>query len=151
MDISKLSNFLPYKKLYVRNEVSVQENSTRYVLNMKPSKECAVYKVDDGIIKGTDTDKCDYFFWIRTSMNSDAGIFVELKGHDVPHAVKQLEATLKYPLFAMNKCDSTYARIISNRIPSNTGSSVVERAKIDFLKKYRCQLKCLKSMQPDHI
>ena len=78
-------------------------------------------------------------------------VFVELKGSDVAHAVKQLDATLSYPLFAQNRAKWTKARIVANKIPANTGRSVVERAKVDFRRKYNCELICLKSGQPDFL
>lgn len=69
----------------------------------------------------------------------------------VAHAVKQLDATLSYPLFAQNRAKWTKARIVANKIPANTGRSVVERAKVDFRRKYNCELICLKSGQPDFL
>lgn len=67
------------------------------------------------------------------------------------HAVKQLDATLSYPLFVQNRAKWTKARIVANKIPANTGRSVVERAKVDFRRKYNCELICLKSGQPDFL
>ncbi len=103
----------------------------------------------DYIIRGADKDKCDKLIVAANGDSEMVSVFVELKGIDVAHAVKQLEATLSYPLFAQNRTKWTKARVVANKIPANTGRSVVERAKVDFRKKYNCELLCLKSGNPD--
>ena len=103
------------------------------------------------IIKGADKDKCDKLVVATTCTDEKVCVFVELKGSDVAHAVKQLDATLSYPLFSQNRAKWTKARIVANKIPANTGRSVVERAKVDFRRKYNCELICLKSGQPDFL
>lgn len=132
-------------------KISLKERSSVYVLNFVPPMDCAEYQVDGYIIKGTDKDKCDKLLVAETEAGERVCVFVELKGSDVAHAIKQIDATLGYPLFANNRTRWTKARIVANRIPANTGRSVVERAKVDFRRKYKCELICLKSGRPDCI
>ncbi len=149
MKVDFLSGYEAEKAVDNCEKISLRERSAVYQLNFVPAMDCVVYQVDGHIIKGTDKDKCDKLVVAAKDSNEMVCVFVELKGSDVAHAVKQLEATLCHPLFARNRTKWTKARVVASRIPSNTGRSVVERAKIDFRKKYNCELKCLKSGNPD--
>ena len=151
MNVDFLSGFQAERALAECAKVSLKERSAVYVLNLVPPMDCVVYQVDGCIIKGTDKGKCDKLVVAETASGERVCVFVELKGTDVPHAIEQLDATLSYPLFANNRTRWTKARVVANKIPANTGRSVVERAKVDFRKKYNCELICLKSGQPDRI
>lgn len=151
MKVDFLRGYATEKTIEKCMKISLKERSTVYLLNFVPAMDCAAYQVDDYIIKGADKDKCDKLIVAAKDDNEIVSIFVELKGTDVAHAVKQLEATLSYPLFAKNRTKWTKARVVANKIPANTGRSVVERAKIDFRKKYNCELVCLKSGKPDTL
>lgn len=149
MKVDFLSGYEAEKTIAKCEKISLKERSTVYVLQMVPKMDCAAYQVDGYIIKGADKDKCDKLVLAANDNNEMVSVFVELKGSDVAHAVKQLDATLSYPLFARNRTKWTKARVVANKIPSNTGRSVIERAKIDFRKKYNCEFRCLKSGNPD--
>lgn len=151
MKVNFLHKFNAEKTLSQRNKVSLKERSTVYVLKFIPAMNCVVYQVDGYIISGADRDKCDKLVFAETNSGEQISIFVELKGSDVTHAIKQLDATLMHPLFANNRTKWMKARVVANKIPANSGKSVVERAKVDFRKKYNCELICLKSEQPDLI
>ncbi len=146
-----LKGFNTEKELAVRKQIGLSERSVTYILQMFPDMECAAYQVDDYIIRGADKNKCDKLVVVKSSKDQIAAIFVELKGSDVAHAVGQLDATLSFPLFRNCDADLFLARIVSKRIPANTGRSVVERARVNFLKKYKCELKCVKPRNPDVI
>ena len=145
MNNSFLAGYLAEKEVRKCSKISLKERSTVYLLNFVPPMDCVAYQVDGNIIKGADKDKCDKLVVATTCTDEKVCVFVELKGSDVAHAVKQLDATLSYPL------KWTKARIVANKIPANTGRSVVERAKVDFRRKYNCELICLKSGQPDFL
>lgn len=149
MKIDFLSGYAAEKTIEKCKKISLKERSTVYSLSFSPPMDCAAYQVDGYIIKGADKDKCDKLVVAANEKDEMVSVFVELKGSDVAHAVKQLEATLNYPLFARNRTRWTKARVVANRIPANTGRSVTERAKVDFRRKYNCELMCMKSGMPD--
>lgn len=151
MKVDFLRGYEAEKAIVSCEKISLKERSTVYVLKMVPPMACAAYQVDGYMIKGADKDKCDKLVVAANDRNELVCIFVELKGADVTHAVKQLEATLSYPLFAKNRTKWTKARVVANKIPSNTGRSVIERAKIDFRRRYNCEFMCLKSGNPDTL
>ena len=62
--------------------------------------------------------------------------FVELKGKDIPHALEQLESTIKQ-LSSTNNILKT-AIIVTSRYPSN--DTTMQRAKAFFKKKYKVDL-----------
>ena len=151
MNVDFLDGFQTERNLAKCQKISLKERSAVYVLNFVPPMDRVVYQVDGYIIKGTDKDKCDKLVVAETETSERICVFVELKGSDVAHAIKQIDATLAYPLFANNRTKWTKARVVANKIPANTGRSVVERAKVGFRKKYNCELICLKSGQPEII
>lgn len=79
------------------------------------------------------------------------GHFIELKGTDVGHAIDQLEATIQHPLFNDNSLVKKFARIIARSFPSSKGDPIVEKARIRFKQHYQCELKTLKSQNPDTV
>ncbi len=132
----------------VRKEIRVKEMGTVYVLQFKPEMLTSAYQVDGYIIKNDNVDKCDYVILANHKENW-AEIFVELKGCNISHGVKQLRETITNQLFKTTKHSLRRARIVtSNRIPTNSGNSIVERAKVDF-KKLGCDFKVIRTLQPE--
>ena len=86
-----------------------------------------------------------------TENNLWTEIFVELKGTDTKHAVVQLEAMLKNPLFEHKTIKKKLARIVAQKFPRNTGNSFIERARDNFKKKYNCELKGFSSGNTDTL
>lgn len=140
--------FTPLHKRIERKQIRLHEKATCYVLSFTPETDSCAFQIDGDIIKGSTTDRCDYVV-LACHDDSWAEIFVELKGSDIAHAVAQIKATVNHPMFKQTKHILRRARVVTpNRIPSNTGNSVVERAKVD-LKKVGCDFKAIKSLQPD--
>lgn len=81
----------------------------------------------------TEGVKCDYL--ILDHCHNE--YFVELKGKDLPHAVKQLKAAIQQ-LSDKNSTGKKQAIIVSSRNPSNDTS--IQRAKVVFKKKYNVEL-----------
>ena len=149
MKVEFLSEYVAQKAINKCQKISLKERSASYVLILEPPMDCMVYQVDNYIIKGADKEKCDKLI-VATADNDDrVSIFVELKGSDVAHAIKQIAATLTYQLFSNNRTKWTKARIVANKIPANAGRSVMERATKNFLRKYNCELRCIKSGNPE--
>lgn len=97
MNNNFLAGYLAEKEVRKCPKISLKERSTVYLLNFVPPMDCVAYQVDDNIIKGADKDKCDKLIVATTDTDERVSVFVELKGSDVAHAVKQLDATLSFP------------------------------------------------------
>lgn len=146
-----LAGFSPEQPLKKRKIISTSEKGVCYKADVRPERETVVFKVDGCIIK--DGDKCDRLVLSRhvTDENTWIGHFVELKGRHVGHAVKQLEQSLQHRVFSHQSLKEKYARIVGRSFPSNVGDPLLERARVRFKAQYRCELKCMKSNQPDCI
>ncbi len=131
----------------VRKTVSMAENGKKYILNVSDSKESVVYQIDGKII--TEGTKCDKMVLVKRDSSDWIQIFVELKGVDVNHAIEQLESTLQNKKLKHLTNKEKRARIVAASFPANRGDTGMEKAKIRFLQKYKCDLRGLKSLQPD--
>lgn len=142
--------YTPTNPFNNRKNISLCEKGVSYVVCFSPSMECATYRIDGNIIKDISIDKCDYVVISRYN-NLYAETYVELKGGDLSHGIDQLKSTIRHYPFVETDHKVRRARLITdNRIPANTGNSIIERAKIDF-KKMGCQFKTLKCLQPDYL
>ena len=74
-----------------------------------------------------------------------------MKGKDLHHAIEQLESTLQNKMLAHSANKEKRARIVAASFPSNRGDMTMEKVKIRFKKIYKCDLRGLKSGQPDKI
>lgn len=98
-----------------RSQVKCEERGKRYIL--KNTKACRVIKfhMDGGVIKQDaavpgGTLKCDNVIAIKDDVQK--AIFVELKGENVAHALKQLLATLEREKELVKSCGKVYVRIV---------------------------------------
>lgn len=124
----------------VRKNIAVGERGQKYLANFSKGCTSAVYAIDGGIIKDYNVMKCDKLLLLEIDEQKYFELFVELKGGNIQHAIEQVEATLKNPLFKDASVKARQARIVGRKIPSNTGNSVTERAKKTFLARYNCRL-----------
>lgn len=141
--------YKPEQKLNVRKTVSTSEKGKRYLLQVAASYESVVYQIDDYII--TNGNKCDKMVLIKKGSDHWAQIFVELKGVDVKSAINQLESTLKNKGLQHKTNKEKRARVVAASFPSSRANPIIEEAKIHFRKMYQCDLRGLKSDQPDKI
>lgn len=147
-----LKNFIPEKELSMRSEISVEEKGVKYILKFRQKTFCVVYQIDGYVIDDKACKKCDKLILTSDDSSKDslkAEIYVELKGSDVERAIEQLEQTLKHPYFSNMNSKLRWARIVSRRIPSNASKSAVEKAKRVFRCKYHCELRTVKSNNPE--
>lgn len=143
--------FLPEKEHTERTALSVAEAGKTYRVEWNGRKPSSAFPIDGHIIN--DGARCDKLIVVEdiTDEGGWADTFVELKGRDVPHAVEQLEATLKSALFRTSRATKTRARIVSASMPSSRNSPEWERAQRRFIQAYGCELKRMKSQQPDRL
>lgn len=145
----KEMGFRPLQQWEERNVISASENGKTYVVKINPKKACALYQIDGEIIRTG--NKCDKLV-IVISDSFSATIFIELKGKDIIHAISQLESTLQNKIFTPfgRKGEVIRARIVTGGCgPASSAKIELEKAKIRFLKNYKCDLRVLKSRCED--
>ena len=145
----KESGFEPSLELVVRKILTTNEHGKRYHLNVIGSKESSLFQVDGYVV--TTGKKCDKLVLVEKETDDWAEIFVELKGVDVASAIDQLKASLENPIFKHVTNKELRARIIAQSFPSNKSNPIMEKAKIEFRKKYQCDLRGMKNGQEDSI
>lgn len=146
--------FFPEQILMARTRIRTEENGKRYTLLTKGSEESVVYAVDDNIVK--EGQRCDKLVLVKRTTNRInpeqwTEIFIELKGRDTNHAINQIRETLKSPIFKHPSNDIIRARIIAQSFPANKSNPTMEKAKQEFRKNYKCDLRGLKSGQEDKL
>ncbi len=147
--IRRLESFAPEQGWAPRRRVVTSENGKSYVLPLVGQKRTAVYKIDGEAI--VDGRKCDKLVLVNDP-TVGAAIFVELKGKDIEHAIGQLEATMEHPLFraVMPAKEIVRARIVTAGCgPASDARKALDKAKIRFVQKFGCDLRIIKSRQPD--
>ena len=100
--------------------------------------------------------RCDKLVLVKRTTNRInpeqwTEIFIELKGRDTNHAINQIRETLKNPIFKHPSNDIIRARIIAQSFPANKSNPTMEKAKQEFRKNYKCDLRGLKSGQEDKL
>lgn len=110
--------------------ISIQENKCKLMIKNPKRELLKVIKVDGcAITKGL---RCDYLV-----KRDSEEIFIELKGHDISHAKKQLESSIKI----LSKCNKTFPKkafIVCNRSPMS--SPLIQQWQIEFKMKYNSAL-----------
>ncbi len=112
--------FKPVRKECFSNKTSAKEKNRTFTIDKRksPNEQFCRIEVDNCLIKDSTIRKCDFVF-VR-SINNDH-YFVELKGSDTEHALKQLENTIKYFKKQSDlKKNQIFAYIVSSRVPSNS-------------------------------
>ncbi len=72
------------------------EMHTEYRVRNIYQKEYITYSIDGGIIpQNTNTTKCDFLLITQDTTDTHKGIFIELKGKNVEHALEQIDSTLR--------------------------------------------------------
>ena len=134
-----------------RKIFSLKEEGACYRLEKLGECESVDYKVDGGLIPRSDTDdrKSDHLLLIRVSKNDWIDVFIELKGTDVMHGLKQLEETLSHPLFKPHApSERRVARLVAKSMPSSKNNRKIELLK-QRIAKLNCTLKTMKSNQAE--
>lgn len=146
--------YVPEQAVQVRPKICVSENGKRYLLTTSNREESVVYAVDGVIVR--DGLRCDKLVLVKRSAMAVAPerwteSFVELKGTDVNHAIEQLRQTLKKGIFKHPSNDDIRARIVAQSFPSSKSNPTMEKAKMEFLKDYNCDLRGMKTGQEDKL
>lgn len=143
--------YTPELSLANRKTFSLKENKALYRMVLSRESPVSVFCVDGVIIQSG--LRCDKLILVDLSnqVHSWVVLFLELKGTAILHAIEQLRSTISNALFRHPSNKRIYARVVGCSFPSNQSNPSVEKAKIDFWKHYNCELKMLKSNQPDNL
>lgn len=144
-------SYKPYCCLADRKELSIKEKQAVYKLKLSQIAPTAVFSIDGVIIK--EGLRCDKLVLVQfeTKSNLWNNVFVELKGTAIRHAIKQLRETIKNSLFYHQSNKNIYARVVGSSFPSNKSDPTIEMAKREFRRAYKCDLKMIRSGQPERM
>jgi hypothetical protein len=143
--------FKPQQTLLARKTVVVKEEGKKYVLDVQSKFPSVVFQVDGDIIKtGLKCDKLILVNTRNTPTEEWVQIFVELKGTDVIHGMKQLLESVKNPIFASLSNKQRKARLVATSFPSNKSNPKVEELKREFAKQ-KVDYRGMKPNQEDRL
>lgn len=148
------NGFFPEQLLMARTIITTVEKGKRYKLVTTGVEESVVYAIDGNIVKVG--QRCDKLVLVRRSVSGMkpeqwTETFIELKGVDTVHAIDQLRETLKKNIFKHPSNDVVRARIVAQSFPSNKSNPTMEKAKQEFRRDYKCDLRGMKSGQEDKL
>lgn len=139
-----------------RKILRVSEKGVCYRLLTGESLFSSAYRLDgSGLFDGR---VCDYAVLIGEEAdmaNASRVLYVELKsgGRNIQHAISQIESVLDDPRLKKATADGVIsARVVSmNCGPSGAGLAELEKARLRFKKKYKCDLRSVKSQSNDRL
>jgi hypothetical protein len=145
--------YTPTLPLTQREKLSLKEQKTTYKLSFGKRRCCVAYQIDGKIIR--EGNKCDFLILAKQDEEMEnafwKSIFVELKGTDVEHALKQLDATVSNPIFRHGSINERHARIVAKSFPASKSNPKFELAKRKFKATHNCSLKQVSSGNLDTI
>lgn len=122
-----------------RSNVKCEERKKKYILENTLKNHIVQYRMDGGIIKidkfvPEGTCKCDYLLVIDGSECN--AILTELKGVDIPHALRQLDKTLTQFKNVFSGFEHVYARAI---VTSSTPNLKATPIYLNLVKRLKSQ------------
>lgn len=120
-----------------------EEKRSKITFENKSQKEIKKVQVDGCQITDQDKSKCDY---LLIDTKSSIEHFIELKGHDIIQALRQIEATIPR-LSKSSSSQPKYCFVISVRTPLS--SPEIQQKQKEFKKKYNATL-IIKSSPYNH-
>ncbi|MCM1440620.1 MAG: hypothetical protein NC131_15695 [Roseburia sp.] len=91
--------------------------------------------MDGGVVYDeADVKKCD-FLYVIYDFDCPTAIFVELKGNDIYHAVKQLKSSID--IYGAKLERRICARIISSSVPRLYNDPIFKNFKKELMKQYK--------------
>ena len=121
------------------NKTVAAEGEGKFVIinKGKPRKTICRVHIDDCLIKGTTTKRCDYLFKVCETKRY---ILIEFKGSDVKSAFPQLISTFQYLKKKLTAKPDRFEGIIvaSRYVPA--ADQKIRRLREDRLKKYKLRI-----------
>lgn len=131
---------LEASKCSCTSRFTVQERKSKFMVISRDTTVIDKYKIDGHFDTDTTHDKCDYLFHYHpTNPQKNTCIFVELKGNDIKHAVKQIGDTIdrffRDGYFNDKLNLNLIGAIVSTASPSN--NSTYRRHVMEIAKRYK--------------
>ncbi len=121
-----------------RSNAVCEEKGKRYNLVNDKGYTVILFHVDGGMISGEpDVKKCD-FLYVVNDQEKPTAIFVELKGKDIYHAVRQVKETIDRYGTALQR--RIYARIVCNAVPRLYNDPSISNLRKELMKRYHGNL-----------
>jgi len=135
--------------LTVTNEQNptVKERRVTYSIKNNKRLDVFIYAVDGKLIAGVDEIRCDY---LLMAAHCKKAFFVELKGSDWKHALKQLENTV-FLLYPEMKEYTPHLRAVVRRSAPNTTYNQLMKMRKDMQKRYAGATVEVKSRFDDEV
>jgi hypothetical protein len=129
-----MKRFPQCEKYRTDTKIVFQESKSKMTfLNLNQDKILTV-KVDGCAICDNETLRCDY----ALVPFAEIEIYVELKGHDIHHAVKQIESTIRL-LSDDPKKIRKLCFVVSTRVPKQT--TTIQQLQSQFKKKFNANFR----------
>lgn len=124
--------FIQHSEISNDETIICKENGRTFSLH-RGNASFAKIKIDGGVVaENTNELRCDYLI-IKQEIE-DIEIFVELKGHKIAKAIKQLIAS--YDKYASRQPNiKHYPCIVSSRYPQE--DTFIQKAKKELMEKFR--------------
>ncbi len=120
-------------------KIVLQENKSKITFLNPNQDKILIIRVDGCVIKDDETLRCDY----ALIPCDEIEIYVELKGSDVLHAVKQIESTIR--LLSQNSQKiRKLCFVVSTRVPKQTTS--IQQLQSQFKKMFNASFR-IKNIQ----
>lgn len=109
------------------SQIKCEEKQSKFIL-LNPKRQFVDYITVDGCIypRGHNELCCDYALNFENTT-----VFIELKGSDIAHAIKQILATNQDAKFHINS--NKKAMIVTSKMPKNDSS--IQAKKADLIKQ----------------
>jgi hypothetical protein len=123
-------------------KIVLQENKSKIVFVNPNQDKILIIKIDGCVISDEKTLRCDYALIPSDQLE----IYVELKGSDILHAVKQIESTIELLSDNPQKIKKL-CFVVSTRVPKQTTS--VQQMQSKFKKKFNASFR-VKNVQDEY-
>lgn len=118
--------------------VTREERKKRYNLLNPERYKVTVFKIDGGIVHNEeDVLACDYLYFVHKT--KPKAVFVELKGKDIAHAIKQITNSMDMIAGDFPEAEKM-ARIICRSVPRIANDGIVIRAKKELKLKHNANI-----------
>ena len=122
--------------------IVLQENKSKITFINPNQDTILVIRVDGCVIRDNETLRCDYALVLANKIE----IYIELKGSNVLHAVKQIESTIMLLSDDPQKIKKL-CFVVSTRVPKQTTS--IQQLQSQFKKKFNASFR-IKNIQDEY-
>jgi hypothetical protein len=123
-------------------KIVLQENKSKITFLNADRNKIQIIRIDGCVIKDNKTLRCDY----GVVPCDEVEIYIELKGSDIKHAVRQIESTISL-LSSNPQKIRKLCFIVSTRVPRQTTS--IQQLKIHFKNKFNASFQ-IKNIQDNY-